>query len=159
AARGYCARQRGGEDVWGEALVDVVLGAELERERLVLVLVHRRAVQHDRGTGHGGIAAERLGELEAVETRHTHVRENHVRALGLGGVDGLATVVDDGDLEALGLERDARAQGLRGTVFDDEHLGHCRDFLFFAALFAGSSRRLPLKAGYLSSRLFGRRES
>src|SRR4051812_24503711 len=63
----------GRERVGRQALVDVVLGAELEGEGLVLLLVDGRAVEDDRRGGHDGIGAEGLGELESVEAGHPDV--------------------------------------------------------------------------------------
>ena len=88
-----------GRDALGEKL------ASAEGQR-VLDIVGGSAVGKDenRDAVHNGVGTETGEDLEAVHVGHHDVEEDHIRVNFRGALETLATIVGDGDIEALAAE-------------------------------------------------------
>ena len=107
-----------------ERLGQVVVGAELEADDLVDLVVACR--QHQDGRLGAG-RAEPAQDLEAVDARQAHVEHDEVRRLARGELEPLLAGPGDGDLVALLLEGVLDAARDGELVFDDQDGGgHAR---------------------------------
>ena len=99
-----------------ERLGDVVVGADLEAEDLVDLVV--AGGQHDdRNLAPG---AEPAADLDPVEARHHHVEDDEVEALRGEQVERLAAVACDHDLIALLAKRIRKKRLDRLLVVDEQ---------------------------------------
>ena len=106
-----------------ERLGQVVVGAKLEADDLVHLLVARGQEQHRRLVAGAAHAAQ---HLESVHARQTHVEDHQIRGVARRDLEALFAVARDGDLVALLLEGvlDAARDGV--LVFDDQDGGCSR---------------------------------
>ena len=103
-----------------ERLGQVVVGAELEADDLVDLVVARGQDQ-DRHLGAGGAHAAQ--DLEAVDAGQADVEDDEVRRLVGGDLEALLAGAGDRDLVALLLEGVLDPAGDGVLVFDDEDGG------------------------------------
>ncbi len=109
----------------GERLGQVVVGAHLEPEQLVELVV-ARGQHHDRDRG---VATELAGDLETVEAGQAEVEDDEIGVLAPRGLDGARAIGCRQHGEARVLEVVARELDDLGFVVDDEdgsHDGHRR---------------------------------
>src|SRR6185436_5029070 len=120
-----------------EGLGHVVVGAELEADDLVDLLVARGEHQDRRLHARGAQAAK---HLEAVHPRQPDVEQHQVRRTFRGDVQALLAGAGEGHLVAFLLERvlDAPSDGV--LVLDDQDRGG------HGALMVGATRQCPLGA-------------
>ena len=107
-----------------ERLRDVVVGAELEPEHLVELVVAGR--EHD--DRHGALGAQALADLEPVELREHDVEDDEVDGLLAEALERLLAVARRHDAEAVALERIGQKL-LDGLLVVDEEDGRgiCHD--------------------------------
>ncbi len=121
--RGCCVRreqgaQSGRENDEGERLGEEVVGAGVERLRLVPLPVLRREHEY---RGPDALLAERLADLEAVHPRQEDVEDDHCVAPLAGPPEPVEAVVDGVDVEALGGEAAGYGLGERNLVLYQQH--------------------------------------
>src|ERR671912_522384 len=123
----------------GERLRDVVVGAELEPEHLVQLVVAGR--QHD--DRHRALGAEPFANLQPVQSRQHQIQHDEVDVLLCEARECLLAVPCVDDCEAIALER-IREQLLDGVLVVDEEdgggVGHGR---MLEARNAGDGRGVP----------------
>ena len=122
AGRGRAAQERAhaaAELPDRERLRDVVVGAELEPEHLVELVV--AGGEHD--DRHGALRAQPLADLEPVELREHHVEHDQVDRLVAELPQRLLAVARLDDAEAVALERVGEELLDRVLVVDEEDRG------------------------------------
>src|SRR5215204_3514247 len=105
-----------------ERLGDVTRGAEAETA-LDFSLLRFGGEEDDWNRRRPGIGLEAAAGFGTVELRHHPVEEDHVRRLGLDGVERLEAVADHLHVEAGSLQRKARNQLNIEVVFRQDY-GH-----------------------------------
>jgi len=100
---------------------EVAVGAEAQRERVVVLFEVVRGDEHHGRGGERGVRAQRRAELKAVHSGHEHVAQHDVGVRLARDPQGLLTRGGHERREPLGRERELRELALDGVVVDHEH--------------------------------------
>ena len=102
-----------------ERLRDVVVGAELEPDHLVELVV--AGSEHD--DRHGALGPQALADLEPIEAREHDVEHDEIDRLGVELLERLLAVAGLDDLVAVAFEREREHRTHRVLVVDEQDRG------------------------------------